>query len=75
MPWMECSAMSQRLEFVRLASKDAANVAALCRGFGISRQTGYKWLARYRVGGEATVQDQSRRPHHSPTPTAAASRR
>lgn len=47
MPWKECSAVSQRVEFVRLAQAAAANVAELCRRFGISRKTGYKWLQRF----------------------------
>ena len=46
MPWRECSAVSEREEFVRLAHGPSANVASLCRGFGISRKTGYKWLQR-----------------------------
>jgi transposase InsO family protein len=40
-------------------------VAELSRRFGISRKTGYKWLARYLAGTELT--DRSRRPHRSPT--------
>jgi transposase InsO family protein len=63
--------MSERQEFVRLASQEGANLSALCRGFGISRKTGYKWLARYRAAGEAGLLDQSRRPHQSPTRTAS----
>ena len=38
----------------------------LCRRFGISPTTGYKWLGRFRVGGEAGLADLLRRPHHSP---------
>ena len=41
-----------------------------------SRPTGYKWLARYRVGGAAALDDQSRAPHRCPhrtsPPVAAA---
>jgi transposase InsO family protein len=63
--------MSERLEFVRLASLDGANLSALCRAFGISRKTAYKWLARYQQSGEAGLVEQSRRPHCSPTQTPA----
>jgi len=66
MPWKEVSAMSQRCEFVQLAMMDDANVARLCRGFGISRKTGYKWLKRYKEGGDAALADRSRRPNESP---------
>jgi len=69
MPWQECSIMSQRLEFVRLAGQDGANVSALCRRYGISRKTGYKWLMRHRVAGDGGLVDRSRRPHHHPAQT------
>jgi transposase InsO family protein len=58
--------MSLRKEFVMLASCEGANRAALCRRFGISRKTGYKWLER----AGSRLADESRRPSHSPTRTA-----
>jgi len=48
MPFQEQSIMSQREEFARLASQAGANMAELCRRYGISRFTGYKWLHRYK---------------------------
>ena len=71
MPWKVSSAMSQRLEFVTLALQEGAHVRELCRRFGISPKTGYKWLHRYRADGPAALADQSRRPRTSPdrTPT------
>ena len=65
MPWQERSSMSERQEFVAFARQEGANIAALCRHFGISRKTGYKWLAR-AAQGETTFADRSRRPHSSP---------
>ena len=62
MAWKDVSVMSQRAEFVVLASADGANVSALCRRFGISRKTGYKWLSRYATEGSAGLVDHSRRP-------------
>ena len=47
MVWRERSVMDLREEFVRLALSDGANRRELCRRFGISAQTGYKWLRRY----------------------------
>lgn len=67
MPWKESSAMSSRLEFVRLASAPGANIQALSERFGISRKTAYKWLARYEREGETGLQELSRRPHNSPS--------
>ena len=63
--------MSERLEFVLLASQEGANISALCDGFGISRKTGYKWLARAAAGDRALA-DRSRRPRASPARTPAA---
>jgi len=34
---------------------------------GVSRPTAYKWVARYRVEGEAGLVDRSSRPHRSPS--------
>ncbi len=67
MPWQEVSMMESRSEFVRLAGLDAMNISQLCARFGISRKTGYKWLARAE-SGEA-LSDRSRRPHASPRRT------
>jgi transposase-like protein len=50
MPWREVSTVDQRREFVALASLEGANRRALCRRFGISAQTGYKWLSRAARG-------------------------
>jgi transposase InsO family protein len=69
MPWKTASTMSLRLEFVILAQQENANVAELCRRFGISRKSGNKWLNRYRDGGEEALRDRSRRPHTSPEQT------
>lgn len=58
--------MSLRAEFVTLAAQEGANLRQLCRRFGISPRTGYKWLRRYQQEGRAGLQDRSRRPHTSP---------
>lgn len=58
--------MSERREFVQLAQQHAVSVAELCRRFGISRKTGYKWLDRFD-----DLREHSRRPHHSPARTEA----
>ncbi len=69
MPWKEVSTMCLRLEFVRLALYEDANMSELCQRFGISRKTGYKWLDRYQQQGKEALMDQSRRPHISPNRT------
>jgi len=69
MPWKEANLMSLRTDFIALATKENANISELCRQFGISRKTGYKWLKRFQEGGKAALVDRPRRPHHSPNKT------
>ncbi len=71
MPWKECTMDSERKKFVSQAIEPTANMSQLCRDFGISRTTGYKWLTRYQEGGFAALQDRSRRPNRSPGRTGA----
>lgn len=69
MVWQEKSTMSLRQEFVELARQEGSNVRALCRSYGISPKTGYKWLNRYEAGSaqpQALI-DQSRRPLSCPS--------
>ena len=65
MPWKESTRLSEREEFVAMARQQAIPMSELCRRFGISRKTGYKWLSR------EDSHDRSRRPLNSPTRTAA----
>lgn len=69
MPWKETTNMSQRTEFIAQAKGEGVNFSALCRLYGISRKTGYKWVKREREGGESGLADRSRRPHRSPRRT------
>ena len=71
MPWQECTTMSIRHEFVLLAEQPQSNVRELCRRYGISPKTAYKWLQRYREQGNPGLEDQSRRPTHSPRRSSA----
>ena len=68
MPWQERSVMSEREEFVAFAGHERANISALCAQYGISRKTGYKWLAR-AASGDRELADRSRRPRVSPART------
>ena len=71
MPWQERSVMSERREFVACARQEGANISVLCDQYGISRKTGYKWLAR-AAGGDGSLADHSRRPRSSPLRTPPA---
>lgn len=70
MAWKECHRVSLREEFVALASVEGASMTTLCRRFGVSRKTGYKWLHRSLSGIPNALVDRPRRPLHfrSPTP-------
>lgn len=54
--------MGAKLRFIEAASKRGANVSALCAEHGISRQTGHKWLRRYKELGPLGLVELSRRP-------------
>lgn len=71
MVWQEMSVVSSRREFVALAHRADSNVSELCRRFGISRSTGYKWLSRQRASADCSFADLSRRPSTSPGQTPA----
>lgn len=70
MPWKEKTTMTQRKEFVEQAIQTDRNMSQLCREFGISRKTGYKWLNRYLRTGEEGLVNLSRRPKYSPKRTS-----
>jgi putative transposase len=63
--------MGSKIAFVEQAKQPGANISALCREHGISRQTGHKWLKRFRKGGYEGLQEDSRRPSSSPSMTSA----
>lgn len=67
MPWKETDVDRERISFVVEALRHKEPLSGLCRRYGISRKTGYKWLGRYRqVGSLADLRELSRRPHRSP---------
>ena len=66
MGWMETCAVDERMRFVIAVEREGSTFAVVCREFGVSRRTGYKWLERYREGGVAGLVDRSRAPLHRP---------
>lgn len=62
MPWRKITLVNERYRFVILAEEENINISELCREFGISRETGYKWLHRYREDGVIGLKDLSRKP-------------
>lgn len=45
MPWENKTVEELRKEFI-IAAQNTKNFSSLCREFGITRKTGYKWLER-----------------------------
>ena len=66
MGWMETCAADERMRFVMAVKSQDEPFAAVCRRFGVSRKTGYKWLDRYEEVGVAGLLDRSRAPRHHP---------
>ena len=69
MPWKDKTVEELRKEFVEAATS-CSNFSSLCREFGITRATGYKWLARYE--NNEALSDRSRRPNVTANKTPKA---
>lgn len=61
--------MSQKMKFVERAA-EGEPVARLCAEFGVSRDTGHRWIRRFEEGGYEGLVERSRRPHSTPLATA-----
>jgi transposase-like protein len=72
MGWREVTVRTERKEFVALALKEGVNFSELCRRFGISSKTGYKFVKRYKEEGLEGLNDRSRRPKSSPGRTSSS---
>jgi putative transposase len=66
MPWLETAPVDERERFIAAHRHGLYPMTDLCARFGISRKTGYKWLARYDAEGRAGLRDRSRAPHTCP---------
>ena len=69
MPWLETNPMLERHHFVHDLESGHWTITELCVRYGISRNTGYKWLHRYRQSGARGLHDHSRAPRSCPHQT------
>jgi len=69
MPWLETDPVTERKRFIVEAQGGLFSHSELCRRHNISRQKGYKWLARYEAEGPDGLCDRSHRPHACPHAT------
>jgi transposase InsO family protein len=60
----------QRVQFVVAATRKEKSLTALCKEFGISRPTGWRWRKRYQGEGIGGIAERSRRPRNSPRLTS-----
>jgi len=67
MPWSNIKVSDQRELFFEKYIKNEQNIAELCRQFGISRPTAYKWIERGKSG--LSFDNQSTAPHEQPNAT------
>jgi len=68
---METNVVKERLAFVHDLESGHWSMSELCERYGVSRPTGYKWLARHQAGGEG-LDDRSCAPHRRPHRTSDA---
>lgn len=71
MPWNTLSLPKVRQRLVEAVLARRQTLQIICRRFGISRKTAYKWRTRFRRGGLRARRDQSRRPRRSPARLSA----
>jgi len=63
MPWKESRIVDQRLQFLSSYQQKEMSLSDLCREFGVSRPTGYRWINRYKEVGPEGLLDRNRKPH------------
>jgi putative transposase len=77
MPWKETRVVDERMRFIAAVLEDPrGNFAQICRRFGVSRASGYKWVARYKEFGPDGLRDQPpvAREHPNRLPDAVVDR-
>ena len=62
MPWKATCHMDERLQFIARVLAGEDEMTVLCREYGVSRKTGYKWLGRYISEGGAGLAERSHAP-------------
>lgn len=70
MPWIETKVLDSRLQFIALYQQEIMSFSELCRQFGISRTTGYKFIDRYQRCGPRGLENMPRVAYSHPNATA-----
>ena len=66
MPWKETNAMKEKRSFIDAMLKQSKPFCELCREYGISEKTGYKWRNRFLERGYSGLEEESRAPQKRP---------
>lgn len=66
MPWNRTNPEKERMAFVVEHQQHTQTMMALCRAYGVSRKTGYRWVNRVAAEGPAGCRDRSRAPKQHP---------
>src|SRR5437870_9556207 len=61
MPWKETCVMDEKTAFIAECLRGELPMTALCERYGISRDTGYRLLRRYREEGPGGLEPRVRR--------------
>ena len=69
MPWKGVTVSEQRQRFLEDYQLNYYSVTDLAERFGISRNTAYRWINRFKQHGQAGYHELSRRPHTCPWQT------
>lgn len=64
MAWEKYTVEEQRFQVVKAYMEGHASMAHICRQFGISRKTAYKWYHRFLENGIEGLKDLSKAPHN-----------
>jgi transposase InsO family protein len=67
---MDTNVLKQRSQFVRDCASGHWSMSELCERYGVTRPTGYKWIARHRASGDEGLMNRSRAPHQCPHRTS-----
>ncbi|MGB8222232.1 MAG: integrase core domain-containing protein [Polyangiales bacterium] len=62
MPWKVTEPMQERIKFIEEWLTTRHTMVDLCRKYGVTRKTGYKWVQRFKDGGTPSLCDASRAP-------------
>lgn len=70
MPWKETCVMDQKVQLIGDYLKQVYSITELSQIYGVSRNTIYKWIERYKQGGNEGITDRISAPRRHPNATS-----